>query len=129
MSSNTDTNGYSYTNGTAAKRPVRIAGASGGIYDRKRAIHDLAKNEDVDFITGDWMSEANMTLRGSDKWGEKSQTILNRGYEPYFLEQLEPAIPYLAKNSIKLCVNAGASDVEGLAMAVRVLVKKAGVDL
>lgn len=75
------------------------------------------------------MSEANMTLRGSDKWGEKSQTILNRGYEPYFLEQLEPAIPYLAKNSIKLCVNAGASDVEGLAMAVRVLVKKAGVDL
>lgn len=101
-----------------------------GVYDRKRAIHDMAKNEDVDVITGDWMSEANMTLRGSDK-REKlgSGTLVGKAYEPYFLEELDPAIPWLAKRGVKIAVNAGASDVQGLAEAVKLLVKKHGVDL
>lgn len=101
-----------------------------GVYDRKRAIHDMAKNEDVDVITGDWMSEANMTLRGSDKREKMaSGTLVGKAYEPYFLEELDPAIPWLAKRGVKIAVNAGASDVQGLAEAVRGLVKKHGVDL
>ena len=70
-----------------------------GVYDRARAIHDMAKNEDVDVITGDWMSECNMTLRGSDKRDRLSQaanmssgsTAVAKGYEPYFLEEVNPA--------------------------------------
>jgi hypothetical protein len=108
-----------------------------GVYDRKRAIHDMAKNEDVDVITGDWMSECNMTLRGSDKRdrmaNSKNMTsgssVVAKGYEPYFLEELDPAIPWLAKRGVKLCANAGASDVPGLVEAVKDLVKKHGVDL
>ncbi|KAI1618844.1 hypothetical protein EDD36DRAFT_471167 [Exophiala viscosa] len=116
-------------------RPIRVAGCSGGVYDRKRAIHDMAKNEDVDIITGDWMSECNMTLRGSDKRDRMAQKAMNsgssvaRGYEPYFLEELDPAIPWLAKRGVKLCANAGASDVPGLVEAVEELIKKHGVDL
>lgn len=34
------------------KRPIRVAGASGGYTDRQRAIHDLAKECEVDVITG-----------------------------------------------------------------------------
>lgn len=109
---------------------------SAGVYDRKRAIHDVAKNEDVDVITGDWMSECNMTLRGSDKrdrLANKSMssgsTVVAKGYEPYFLDELDPAIPWLAKKGTKIAVNAGASDVHGLADAVRELIKKYGVDL
>jgi hypothetical protein len=34
------------------KRPIRVAGASGGYTDRQRAIHDLAKDCEVDVITG-----------------------------------------------------------------------------
>lgn len=90
----------------------------------------MAKNEDVDVITGDWMSEANMTLRGSDKREKLSSgTLVGKAYEPYFLEELDPAIPWLAKKGIKLAVNAGASDVQGLAEAVKLLIKKHGVDL
>lgn len=107
-----------------------------GVYDRKRAIHDMAKNEDVDVITGDWMSECNMTLRGSDKRDRlankgmtSGSTIVAKGYEPYFLEELDPAIPWLAKKNVKVAVNAGASDVHGLAEEVRLLIKKHGVDL
>lgn len=96
----------------------------------------MAKNEDVDVITGDWMSECNMTLRGSDKRDRLAQkkmasgsTIVAKGYEPYFLDELDPAIPWLAKKGTKMAVNAGASDVYGLAEEVKQLIKKHGVDL
>ncbi|KAH6999054.1 hypothetical protein BKA56DRAFT_665572 [Ilyonectria sp. MPI-CAGE-AT-0026] len=122
--------------GVPSGRPIRIAGCSGGVYDRKRAMEDMAKNEDVDVITGDWMSECNMTLRGSDKRDKLAQrkmatgsTEVAKGYEPYFLEEVDPAIPWLAKKGTKLAVNAGASDVHGLAEAVKELIKKHGVDL
>ncbi|KAF2104230.1 DUF1446-domain-containing protein [Rhizodiscina lignyota] len=123
-------NGINGTNGTA-KRPIRVAGCSGGVYDRKRAIHDMAKNEEIDCITGDWMR----TLRGSDKRDRLANKAMNsgssvaKGYEPYFLEELDPAIPWLAKNNVKVAVNAGASDVHGLGEAVKELIKKHGVDL
>ncbi|KAH7170028.1 hypothetical protein EDB81DRAFT_676489 [Dactylonectria macrodidyma] len=122
--------------GVPSGRPIRVAGCSGGVYDRKRAMEDMAKNEDVDVITGDWMSECNMTLRGSDKRDRLAQrkmatgsTEVAKGYEPYFLEEVDPAIPWLAKKGTKLAVNAGASDVHGLAVAVKELIKKHGVDL
>lgn len=86
----------------------------------------MARNEDVDVITGDWMSEANMTLRGSDKRDRLAgrgamstgSSLVAKGYEPYFLEELAPAVPHLARRGVKLAVNAGASDVHGLAAAV-----------
>lgn len=96
----------------------------------------MAKNENVDVITGDWMSEANMTLRGSDKRDRLANremstgsALVAKGYEPYFLEEVDPAIPWLAEKGTKLAVNAGASDVHGLAVAVKELIKKHGVDL
>jgi hypothetical protein len=92
----------------------------------------MAKNEEIDVITGDWMSEANMTLRGNDKrdkLNKKQLSSVGAAYEPYFLEELDPAIPWLAENKVKIAVNAGASDVQGLAEAVKKLIKKHGVEL
>ncbi|PNH48078.1 hypothetical protein VD0004_g399 [Verticillium dahliae] len=136
MAPSATNDGHQGANGQTAKRPIKIAGCSGGVYDRKRAIHDMAKNEDVDVITGDWMSECNMTLRGSDKRDRLAQkkmssgsTVVAKGYEPYFLDELDPAIPHLASRGIKIAVNAGASDVHGLALAVKELIMKHGVDL
>lgn len=74
-----------------------------------------------------------MTVRGTDKRGQKAAKELEKGskigYEPSFLEKLDPAIPYLASRGIKVAVNAGASDVAGLAEAVKALIKKHGVEL
>lgn len=42
---------------SAHKRPVRIAGCSGGFTDRSRAIESLAGDPEVDAIIGDWLSE------------------------------------------------------------------------
>ncbi|OAA54611.1 hypothetical protein SPI_08857 [Niveomyces insectorum RCEF 264] len=121
------------SNGATPKRPVRVAGCSAGVYDRKRALHDIAKFEDVDVITGDWMSECNMTWRGSgnrDRLAQKNASAATTiGYEPSFLDKLDPAIPWLAKKGTKVAVNAGASDVYGLAKEVVKLVEKHGVAL
>jgi maltose-binding protein MalE len=64
-----------------------------------------------------------------DKLNKKQLSAVGAAYEPYFLEELDPAIPWLAKNKTKICVNAGASDVQGLAEAVKKLTVKHGVDL
>ncbi|RDW77748.1 hypothetical protein BP6252_05801 [Coleophoma cylindrospora] len=132
--SNGDTNGHSNGsngfNGTT-KRPVRIAGSSGGFTDRQRAIQDLARC-DVDCITGDWMSECTMSWHGAAK-----SEILAKGdtgdrpglYDPSFMANVTPALPLLAEKGIKLAVNAGASDTEMLAKAVQAAVKDAGLNL
>lgn len=74
-----------------------------------------------------------MTVRGQGKRDRLAQEkdVESRyvGYEQSFVEKVDGAIPWLAKRGIKLAVNAGASDVAGLAEAVKALVKKHGVDL
>lgn len=40
-----------------SRREVRIASASGAVTDRRENLLELARDADVDFIVGDWMSE------------------------------------------------------------------------
>ncbi|EON69200.1 hypothetical protein W97_08559 [Coniosporium apollinis CBS 100218] len=121
------------------KRPVRVAGASGGFSDRVRAIASLAKNEDVDIIVGDWLSEMTMTIHGTGKirnsaanggkqlrWEEQVQSAM---FAENFLDCFLPAIDNLARRKIKLAVNAGASDTEILAKVVKQRANEAGHDL
>lgn len=118
------------------KRAIRIAGSSGGFSDRQRAIGDLAKNCDIDCIIGDWLSECTMTLHGAQK--VRNETMRKTGtlsketaglFDPTFMDNLIPAMPYLKSKNIKIAVNAGASDTEMLARLVEVEVKRQGIDL
>ncbi|OIW28422.1 DUF1446-domain-containing protein [Coniochaeta ligniaria NRRL 30616] len=106
------------------KRPVRIAGCSGGFTDRARAITSLAADPDVDAVIGDWLSEMTMTVHGSGKVrnqpaAAQADTLEARMatamYAETFLQCFEPAIENLVRNGAKLAVNAGASDTELLA--------------
>jgi hypothetical protein len=108
-----------------ADRPVRIGGSSGAVTDRHEVLARMAKNEDVDVIHGDWMSEYNMTKRG----GDKKQGINTAAFEPTFLESLEPALEHLAAKKIKFACNAGVSDTGLLAEHVRSMTKAKGLDL
>lgn len=51
------------------------------------------------------------------------------GYEPSFLLALQPALEDLAKHGIKLAVNAGNTDTEGLYRAVAQMVQSQGLGL
>ncbi|KAF7563930.1 hypothetical protein G7046_g209 [Stylonectria norvegica] len=99
------------------KRSVKIASASGAITDMRENLVELAENAEVDFIVGDWMSEYNMSSRGTMK-ASRGDTVLVEGddaaFEYQFLESLQGALPAIARKSIKLAVNAGASDTEKL---------------
>ncbi|CAK7198100.1 hypothetical protein SEUCBS139899_000758 [Sporothrix eucalyptigena] len=121
------------------KRPVRVAGASGGFSDRVRAIESLARFEDVDVIVGDWLSELTMTMHGTAKVRNKTanagkdltweEEVRNAMFAENFMDCFEPAIEYLAKNKVRLAVNAGASDTEILAKIVQNKVKEKGYNL
>ena len=128
----------------ALRRPVRVAGASGGFSDRVRAISSLAANEDVDVIVGDWLSEMTMTIHGSGKqrtvkdlktksqvWEDLDleQQLQTAMFAENFIDCFEPAVDDLARRGIKLAVNAGASDTEVLAKLVQKKVKERGHDL
>jgi hypothetical protein len=121
----------------AIKRPVRIGGASGGFSDRVHAITQLAKGGECDVIMGDWMSENTMTLHGAGKVSNASKGLSventpieelakNAMFAQNFLDCFIPAIPHLAKNGVKLAVNAGASDTEILAKYCVKLCEDAG---
>lgn len=123
------------------KRSVRVAGASGGQLDRNSAIRTLAQDPDLDAIVGDWMSENVMTIQGAAKARLKStsdgkteklsleERMKNAQYALQFINCFEPAMQDLAKNKIKLAVNAGGSDTELLAEVCQKLLQDAGLDL
>ncbi|KAF8858062.1 DUF1446-domain-containing protein [Acephala macrosclerotiorum] len=107
-------------------RAIRIGGASGSASDRRHAMATFAANypsDPVDVIIGDWLSEANMATLAA-----KSQSPTEILYEKTFLEALSPALPDIAKNGIKIAVNAGGSDTKGLVTAVKKLLKEQGLE-
>ncbi|KAF4556987.1 Hypothetical protein D9617_1g088690 [Elsinoe fawcettii] len=102
---------------------VRVGSASGAVTDLPENLDILAKDADIDFIIGDWMSEYNMTMRGASKSAGNTNGEDGANYEYQFLESLEPALEDIARRKIRVAVNAGASDPERLHDQVASLVK------
>lgn len=71
------------------------------------------------------MSELNMATRGAQKSDEPNAVA----YEATFVEALTPALADLARNRVKVAVNAGASDTKKLHEVVSKLVQEKGLDL
>ncbi|KAK5085568.1 hypothetical protein LTR05_004854 [Lithohypha guttulata] len=125
-----------------ASRPIRIAGSSGSASDRRHAMAAFAQayNDDpVDVIIADYMSEGNMAVTGARKVDSASAgplysdsnplSLTAPAFEASFLEALEPALEDLARYKIKVAVNAGAGDTEGLYRIVCDLIKKKGLTI
>lgn len=111
--------------GSFVQPTLRIASVSGSVTDRRHGFAELARDEDVQFIVGDYLSEYNMTMRG----GSKVQSPLEAAYEPCFLESIRPALPHLAQNHIRVAVNAGGSDTKRLYEDLTDIIRAAGLDL
>jgi hypothetical protein len=111
--------------GSYIQPTLRIASASGSVTDRRHGFEELARDEDVQFIVGDYMSEYNMTMRG----GSKTLNPLETAYEPCFVESIRPALPHLARKNIRVAVNAGGSDTSRLCKDLRTIIQAEGLDL
>lgn len=110
-------------------RDVRIASASGAITDLPDNLALLAENADIDFIVGDWMSEYNMTSRGTQKAAAAGALLETPAFEQHFVDAVKEALPHIARRGIKLAVNAGASDTKRLHDRLVDLVKEKGLSL
>ena len=113
----------------STKRPIRIAGVSGGVFDRFRAIEDFSKDPTIDVIFGDWISEVSMTLRGAQKLDGTKVGTPTEAYEQSFITMLSPGLQNIAKHGQKVAVNAGACDAEAMAKRIQQLCKDKGTDL
>lgn len=83
----------------------------------------MAQTGDVDFITGDWLSEMNIAWNAIAKAEDPST-----GYEAGFLDQLDESIDVIVKKKIKVITNAGALNTEGLRDKVRELCVRKGYE-
>jgi hypothetical protein len=104
------------------KRPVRIANTSGFLGDRARALEEMVKGGDVDFVTGDYLAEVTMLILGRQRLKDPAA-----GYAKAFLRHLEPVFGEVLARGIKVVVNAGGLNPRGLAEAVTKLGAKLGL--
>lgn len=68
----------------------------------------------VDVIVADFMSEFNMATAAGRRVDQEIAGGTAPAYDISFLGALEPALDDLARYGIKLAVNAGVADTEGL---------------
>lgn len=67
-----------------------------------------------------------MITRGASKIDSQGSS---EEFEPTFLEAIEPALPYLQQNKVKVAVNAGASDPRKLHDVLIKMIQSQGLDL
>ncbi|RRO19873.1 DUF1446 domain-containing protein [Saccharopolyspora rhizosphaerae] len=104
--------------------PIRIAGFSGYLGDRRSALDEAMAGEPVDVLIGDYLAEFTLAMLAARHRSDPS-----RGYVEYFLEQLGPHLSAIAERGTRVVVNAGGFNPSGLAEATRRLIAEAGVGL
>ena len=79
-------------------------------------METMVANGNVDFITGDWLSEMNIAWNAIVK-----QKDPDLGYESGFYMQLEECLDAIVAKGIKVVTNAGALNTASLTRKVREL--------
>ena len=104
---------------------LRIANVSGFYGDRFTAMAELlASEEEIHFITGDYLAELTMYVLGKQMRRDPS-----KGYALTFLRQLVGSIDQIAQRGIKVVVNAGGLNPARLALEVDSLVRSHSLGL
>ncbi len=111
--------------GSSKRDPVAIANISGFYGDRLSALSEvLSSQDDIDFITGDYLAELTMYILAKQMNRDPS-----KGYAASFLKQLSDSIDQIFRRGIKVVVNAGGLNPAGLAKEVEYLVRSRSLDL
>jgi len=106
-----------------SKRAVRIGNASGFYGDRLTAMRALVDGGDIDVITGDYLAELTMLIL----WKARQKNP-ETGYARTFLTQFADVATDCAHRGIKIVVNAGGLNPEGMADEIRRIAAAAGTD-
>jgi hypothetical protein len=103
--------------------PLRIANCSGFYGDRLSAAREMVTGGPIDFLTGDYLAELTMMILWKARQKEPS-----RGYAVTFLKQMEDVLGEALERRIKIVTNAGGLNPEGLAVELRTLCDRLGLN-
>lgn len=104
------------------KKPCIIANISGFYGDRLSAPKEMLEGGPVDFLTGDYLAELTMAILFKAK-SQKPEL----GYARTFLKQMEGIMGSCLDKGVKVVVNAGGLNPEGLANGLRTIAQTLGV--
>ncbi|NNG98678.1 DUF1446 domain-containing protein [Gordonia araii NBRC 100433] len=96
---------------------------SGFYGDRFTAMREMLEGGELDYLTGDYLAELTMLILGRDRLKDPSL-----GYAKTFLRQLEDGLGLALDKGVKIVSNAGGLNPHGLAVAIRGLADKLGLD-
>ena len=103
---------------------IRIGGASGYWGDSNMSTPQLLKSG-VDFLVYDYLAEITMSIMARARSKDPAM-----GYAPDFVTAvLKPNLAEIAHSGVKVLSNAGGVNPEACGIAIRNLIKKAGLSL
>ncbi|NDK91377.1 DUF1446 domain-containing protein [Gordonia desulfuricans] len=105
------------------QKSVRIGNASGFYGDRFAAVREMLEGGELDFLTGDYLAELTMLILGKDRLKDPKA-----GYAKTFLRQMEDCLGLAVDKGVKIVTNAGGLNPHGLAVALRELADRTGID-
>lgn len=106
------------------RNPLRIANFSGYLGDRHTAFDEVMAGDAVDVLIGDYLAEITLARFSASHKADSS-----KGYAEYFVDQIRPHLPAIARRGLKVVANAGAFNPAGLAQVLRQLIAQAGLTL
>ncbi|MDV3128968.1 DUF1446 domain-containing protein [Mycobacterium sp. 21AC1] len=87
-------------------------------------MREMLTGGELDYLTGDYLAELTMLILARDRAKNP-----DRGYAKTFLRQLEESLGLALDNGVKIVANAGGLNPAGLAVAVRELAERLGLDV
>ncbi|KAK9447747.1 uncharacterized protein V1518DRAFT_420313 [Limtongia smithiae] len=103
-------------------RPIHIANVSGATGDAPHEMLRMLRDApDIDAITGDWLSEMNISWNAIEMRSDPTS-----GYDAGFLRQFTESIDLIHERKVKIVTNAGALNPSQLVLEIRALCKQKG---
>lgn len=103
-------------------RPLRIGNISAFYGDRLEATREVLEGGEVDILTGDYLAELTMLILHKAR-----ERTPGTGYATTFLRQMEAVLGTILERRIKVVVNAGGLNPQGMADELRNLAARLGL--
>lgn len=103
-------------------KPLVVANCSGFYGDRLSAAKEMVTGGPIDVLTGDYLAELTMAILYRKKMKNPSE-----GFANTFLAQMEEVMGECLSRGIKVVVNAGGLNPQGLAQALEDTARRLGL--
>ncbi len=108
-----------------SKRVVRIGSASAALSDSALAVPQMLERGQLDYLVGDYLAEGSMGLLANI-----ASAQARAGFAPDFIPvHIAPHLQEIARQGVKLVVNAGGVNPRGCAAALREVAAQQGLRL